>query len=77
MKRPAKTRGETLAIKRAIAIVGSTHKLGKAIGVPQRSVANWSKNVRVRPEACAAIEQATEGKVSRRDLRPDLFGSDK
>jgi hypothetical protein len=28
----------------------------------------------VPPEICPKIEEATEGKITRHDLRPDLFG---
>ncbi len=42
------------------------------IGVPAPLISQWRNNVRPVPiERCAAIEKATSGLVTRRDLRPD------
>lgn len=46
--------------------------LAAAIGVSPVMVSQWCNLVKPVPvERCAAIEQATAGKVTRRDLRPD------
>jgi DNA-binding transcriptional regulator YdaS (Cro superfamily) len=58
-------------IQRAIEIVGSTTKLALILGVTSQAVAFWRDGKRRLPvEACPAIERATHGAVSRRDLRP-------
>lgn len=60
------------ALKRAIQEVGGVGKLAAAIGVGQPVVSNWVARG-TTPDAlyCVAIEQATKGVVTRRDLRPD------
>lgn len=46
--------------------------LAKAIGVTPGVVYQWLNGLRpVPPERCVAIEKATSGLVTRRDLRPD------
>jgi DNA-binding transcriptional regulator YdaS (Cro superfamily) len=46
--------------------------LARAIGVNSAIVYQWRTGRRPVPiEHCAAIEIATQGEVSRRDLRPD------
>lgn len=50
----------------------SSSRLARQIGVSPAVVYQWRKGVRPVPlERCAAIERATNGAVSRRDLRPD------
>lgn len=53
---------------------GSAIKLAKAVGVPASNVSRWRKN-KQRPtaEKSVAIEKATLGAVSRKELRPDIF----
>ncbi|WP_186267795.1 transcriptional regulator [Burkholderia gladioli] len=58
-------------LKRAIEILGSQEALGAAIGVTQQTISYWLKTGIIRPEHCIAIEAATQGLVSRCDLRPD------
>ena len=58
-------------IQRAIEIVGSATKLAMILGVTPQAVAFWRDGKRRLPiEACPAIEHATRGAVTRRDLRP-------
>lgn len=59
------------ALNTAISIVGSQKALADQIGVVQSAVANWLKRGNVPSEHCLAIENATDGKVTRRDLRPE------
>lgn len=59
------------SLNRAIDLVGGVGALAKRIGVGQSNVSNWKMRASVPAEHCAAIEQATEGKVSRKELRPD------
>lgn len=66
------------ALERAIEIVEGQSALARAIGDPiqQGHVWYWlrEKGGEVPAEHCAAIERATDGKVTRQDLRPDIFG---
>lgn len=65
----------TAHIERAIRIVGSESKLGAAAGYSQNAIW-WAKSRgRVSAELAVAIERATDGQVSRHELRPDLFGA--
>ena len=59
-------------LDKAIEIVGGVGKLAAAVGVVQGAVSNWRiRGSAVPPEHCATIEAATNGIVTRRDLRPD------
>lgn len=64
------------ALDRAIEACGSQAELARRIGLAQQYVNNWKtrSSGRVPGEHCIKIEQATEGKVTRYDLRPDVFG---
>jgi len=51
---------------------GRGQELASAIGVPQSFVVKMAKGQKQVPaERCVAIERATAGVVTRRDLRPD------
>jgi DNA-binding transcriptional regulator YdaS (Cro superfamily) len=62
-------------LEKAIQICGSQSELARRIGGKVRTghIHYWLRN-RVPSERCVAIEQATEGRVTRHDLRPDVFG---
>ena len=64
----------TSAIDRAIAECGGIHALSKAADVSVQAIYHWKGGVRtIQPEYAKKIEIATGGKVTRADLRPDLF----
>lgn len=51
---------------------GYASRLSKKLNLPQALISQWANKVRPVPvERCTAIEQATNGAVTRRDLRPD------
>lgn len=60
------------ALDQAITHLGGVGKLATALGVAQPVVSNWRARG-TKPDAahCVAIERATEGAVTRRDLRPN------
>lgn len=59
------------AIQAACDGLGSQAALAKAIDVPAAMVHQWRSGIRpVAVQHCVAIERATDGQVSRRDLRP-------
>lgn len=65
------------ALQRAIDIAGGQSALARLLGKKQGHVWHWLHQVqRLSPEIAIAIERATEGKVSRGELRPDIFGRD-
>lgn len=59
------------SLRKAIAIAGSQQKIAQACMTRQSTVAQWIKRQSVPPEYCASIEQATNGEVTRKDLRPN------
>lgn len=62
----------TIPIKRACDVVGGRIALAKLVGVSPSYVSQLIAGARPLPvERCPAIERATSGAVTRRDLRPD------
>lgn len=49
-------------------------KLARDLNVSPQAVQQWVKANRVPAGRCLAVEAATNGAVSRYDLRPDVFG---
>jgi DNA-binding transcriptional regulator YdaS (Cro superfamily) len=52
----------------------STTELARSIGVDPAQVRQWRYGYvgrKPEPKSCVAIEQATNGQVTRQDLRPD------
>ena len=59
------------AIEKSCAALGSQKALADVLGVTPATVNQWIYGHRPVPvERCPAIEQATNGAVTRRDLRP-------
>lgn len=44
------------------------------VGVTQGRVSHWLGGEKVPAERCVVIERVTGGRVTRNDLRPDIFG---
>src|SRR5688572_4972302 len=65
------------ALAAAVDLVGGQAKLARILGVTQPNVWHWlHKSERVPGEYVLKIEEATGGKISRHDLRPDLYPHD-
>ena len=62
------------ALLRAVTLAGGQTALARRIGKTQSHVAQWLKRGRVGPTACIPIETAVGGRVTRYELRPDVFG---
>ena len=63
------------ALDKALSVLGSKAELARRAGVTPQAVSQWFEEVRPVPAArCLPIEQATNGAVTRYDLRPDIFG---
>jgi DNA-binding transcriptional regulator YdaS (Cro superfamily) len=69
----------TTALQRAIELCGGQTALAKKIGVPQSTLWHWIERARkgVPAEYVIPIETATGGKITRNDLRPDLYPTGK
>ena len=66
----------TSPIQKAIASVGSQRALAALLGVNPTLVSQWVTGRRpVSASRCIEIETATNGAVTRYDLRPDVFGA--
>lgn len=61
-------------IEKAIELKGSQAKLAEAMGCSQQQISYLLKAKSVSAEMATAIDKATNGKVPRNKLRPDLFG---
>lgn len=61
-------------IELACDAAGGATKLADLIGVSVQVVSNW-KERGIPIERCVAVENATGGKVTRRELRPDDWRS--
>lgn len=61
---------EKSPIELAADAVGGASKLADLIGVSIQTLSNW-RGRGIPIERCVAIEQATRGTVTRRDLRSD------
>lgn len=65
------------ALKRAVQKFGSHTAAAKAIGVSQQAVTRKLKfGGDVPAKWCVPIERATQGEITRHDLRPDLYPAD-
>jgi len=60
-------------LQRACKLVGGQAALGRKIGKKQSTVWNWLQRG-IPSDECPAVEAATDGEVTRYDLRPDVFG---
>ena len=59
-------------LKIACDAAGGQTQLANALGVTAAAVSHWVTGLRPVPiQHCFAIERATRGAVTRRDLRPD------
>lgn len=62
-------------IQRAVDVAGGQQKLAEAAGVSPQAVSFWVTGARlISAEYVLKVEQATAGRVTRYDLRPDIFG---
>lgn len=61
-------------LDRACAALGSQQALANALGIKSPSISDWRKS-RIPAERCVEIEIATNGAVTRAELRPDVFAA--
>lgn len=66
----------TRLIEAAITIIGSEAKLGAKAGYSQNAIWYAKRNGRISGDLAAAIDKATNGAISKGQLRPDLFQGD-
>jgi len=62
-------------IEKAITLTGSQQKLAEKVGCSQQFISLLAREaVKVSAEMALALDKATDGKVSKHKLRPDIFG---
>lgn len=58
-------------VRRAAEILGGLSAMARALSIKPPTVHQWADGERpVPPQHCLAIERATDGAVTRQDLRP-------
>jgi len=63
---------ETEALSKAIEKAGGHRKLGDFLGIKRTAIYQW----KIAPiKRVPGIEAATNGEITRYDLRPDFFGA--
>ncbi len=63
------------AIEKTLTLVGGQQQLAKLLEVSKQAVSFWAIGARVpSPELCVEIERVTGGRVTRVELRPEVFG---
>jgi len=58
------------ALSKAVSIVGGNAALARSLGITREAVSQWD---RCPAERVVAVSDATGGKVTTEDLRPDIF----
>jgi DNA-binding transcriptional regulator YdaS (Cro superfamily) len=64
------------SLQKAVEIVGGQVELAKCLGITQQRIWNWlyrNKCQRIPAEYVLPIERATQDRVTRYELRPDLY----
>jgi DNA-binding transcriptional regulator YdaS (Cro superfamily) len=62
------------ALDLACRLLGSQDSLADTLQIKSPSITGWRDRNRVPAERCREIEAATHGRVTRYQLRPDVFG---
>lgn len=64
------------ALERTIAIVGGRAVLARELKISHQAVSKWLRKQAVPPKQVLNLERLTEGRVTRYELRPDLYPRD-
>jgi DNA-binding transcriptional regulator YdaS (Cro superfamily) len=63
------------AIAAAVEQIGSQAKLGEILGCSQTVIYRAIRDGRVSPRLAASLHQWSRGRISKHELRPDVFGA--
>lgn len=63
-------------IDKAVSILGSQTAIARLFGIKPQAVQLWCSSGKVPAERVLDIEKATQGQVTRHDLRPDIYPND-
>lgn len=61
------------AIEKAVRVVGGQSALARALRITPQAVQQWCATGIVPAKRVLNIERATDGKVTRHELRPDIY----
>lgn len=61
-------------VEKAIELKGTQSSLAAAMGCSQQQISYLLAAKRISAEMAVAIDRATNGAVSKEELRPDLYG---
>ena len=70
---PNRGRSPHQAFEQALLIVGGSAEMARRLGVVPSAVQKWAQLGRIPAKRVLAIERATEARVTRYELRPDLY----
>lgn len=59
--------------EKIVYICGSQNALANKLGITRGAVTSWKKTG-IPAERCIQIEKMTGGKITRQEMRPDMFG---
>lgn len=74
MSRPKTAHRDKKTVQLAILNAGGRAEVARALGIWPSAVQKWWDTGRVSAERAIDLERLNGGKVSRAELRPDLFG---
>lgn len=61
------------AVKKAVMLAGGQTKLAGRFKIAPQSVQQWVATGRIPAVRVIGVEAATDGRVSRHELRPDIY----
>lgn len=62
-------------LEKVTKLLGSQKMIAKVLGISQQAVSDWRSNA-IPGRHVIALEKATGGKITRYELRPDLYPRD-
>lgn len=65
---------DNIPLATAIAVAGGIGEFTKRLRITPQAVSEWRKRG-VPPTRCIEVETIAQGKVTRYELRPDVFGA--
>lgn len=65
------------AIQRAVACIGGQSALARGLGLKPQAVQRWVRVGKVPAERVLQVERLVGGKVTRHELRPDLYPAER
>lgn len=61
-------------LEKAIELAGGVGNVARTFGISQVAIHKWRLRGKVPAERVLELEAATDGKITRYQLRPDVFG---